>query len=646
MAKRVKQHQIEDLSRSKFCLVLPKYWVIRDKEKDYGIDIEVEIFDKNDRSTGLVYWVQIKATESVNKSVIRKVDLNIDSIKYYKSLEIPVLIVRYSEKEDRFYCRWIYDIDLFYAKKGGKTIRILFCDRDIWGVDSADKTIEFLKKIRAIKTGAITLPVSIFMKVKNDSINEIPRGIFMSAYRLDLQNYSQIALYESDPKKSILHVSLKEDELVISLSSVTGCTFHRIKDRGTKGFTEGIVADVLLGLAASLANIGQNEIAARIFLDSRLKIRFFQKRDLLYRFLPSLIMTSRYGEVIDAVCEIIDSDDDDMLENTTTISAIVLIYTNDQDKNSKLEKLLYKCLSKNITLEKNSHIGISHYNLGNHFHNRGANRKSITHYLLARRFEPKYLNQSYYYQELGGSLFELGKYRFSANFYKIALDKGAPNSVKPLYADALMFSGYYKLSLEVFSEYLDSVTNAHTEWYLKRICLEVLIDTTSVEEQVRRKKEAISKIDISKAGDPTFISDLKKAVDLDNLCGLAWFNLGIFYGKSGKYEDASFSFITCGLVQRWDIEAWINATICCFNKDVPYHIFPLVLSTAYFFNGDNFLSSLHEKLKDRCDGDMLEKLTNAIDEILPKIKKDNQRPKIRLLHSDGLFRDIFTGENA
>lgn len=646
MTKRVKQHQLEDLSRSKYSLALPRNWVMRDKDKDYGIDAEVEIFDENNRATGLVYLVQLKATETSDESAARKVDLSIDAIKYYKSLELPVLIVRYSEKQDLFYCKWAHEIDLFYAKKGAKTRRITFLNEDIWGEESADNTTKYIKRIRAVKSGAITLPAPISMVIKGDLINGMPRGVFMSAYRMALQAYTQIATYESDSDKAVLCVSLKDDELFISLASVTGCTFHSIRDREKEGFVEGIVADALLGFAVTLANIGQIEMAARIFLDARLKGIFFEKQELLTYFIPMLIRTSRYGETIDAVCEVIDSKDDNFLESITTMSAIVVADSDDQDKCEKLQKLLDKCLAKNITLGENSLVGVSHYNLGNHYRSRKLYRKSIGHYFMARRFESKYLNQPYYYQELGGVLFVYGKYRFSAKLYKMALDKGAPESVKPLYADALMLGGSYKQAHDIFSEYLCSVEDDHAEWHLKTLCLENLMKETGVEEQVRRKKDAVNKIDISKAGDSSFIHDLEMAIELDNLCGLAWFNLGIERSKSGEHEAAAFSFVLCGLVQTWDIEAWVNATLCCFNREIPIQILPLVLSTAYFFNSDEYLSALHKELEVRFDGDVLEKIANVIDELLPDSGRKKESPTIRVMHDDGIFRDILNGENA
>ena len=229
MSKRPKQHQLEDLSRSKYSLAIPRNWVMRDKDRDYGIDAEVEIFDEKDQATGLVYWVQLKATENSDKLAARKLDLSIDKIEYYKALELPVLIVLYSDKEDRFYCKWAHEIDLFYTKENAKTIRIMFDDEDIWSEDSASKIKLHIEKLRAIKAGAIALPITTFLEVRNSSINGIPRGIIMSVYRKTLQEYSQFAIYQSKPEKANLIVTLSSDELMISLASIAVLNHSRAK---------------------------------------------------------------------------------------------------------------------------------------------------------------------------------------------------------------------------------------------------------------------------------------------------------------------------------------------------------------------------------------------------------------------------------
>jgi len=642
MTHRPKQHQLEDRSRAKYNLVLPRNWVIRDKDKDYGIDAEVEIFDENGRATGLVYWVQLKATETSDTLAARKVDFSIDRIKYYKSLELPVLIVRYSEKEDQFYCKWAHEIDLFYTKQDAKTTRITFTDKDIWDADSPVKTIKYINKIRLIKSGAITLPVPTLLYVNDTAINGLPRAVFMSAYRDALQSYSHLAIYQSDSDKAVLCANIKDDELFISLASASMCTFHNIINKVSDNLAEEIVIAVLMGLAVTMADIGQSEMSSRIFLDSKIKDSFFKNEFLLNKFVPMIVNTSRYSEIIDSVCEVIDTKEDNILESITTMSALAVMDSNDQEKCSKFQKLLDKCLAKYVTLGESPLIGVSHYNLGNHYRSRNLYRKSIIHYLMARKFESKYLNQPYYYQELGGALFEYGKYRFSAKLYKLALDKGASESTKVRYADALMLGGYYRLAHEVFTEHLNSVEDEDPVWHLKNMCLEYLIDKTGIEEQVRQKKDALNKIDTSKVGDSSFKHGLDMAIELDNLCGLAWFNLGIVHSDSGKYEEAAFNFILCGLVQTWDIEAWVNAALVCFNEETLIENLPDVLSAAYFFNGEKFLSAIYKELEVRFDGDSdnLDKTLILIDELLPDSGKQKELPTIRIMHEDGLFRDI------
>ena len=65
MPKRPRQHELEDLSRTAFrALVQP--WVFRDKNPDYGIDAEVEIFDISRKATGDLFLVQLKAIEHLS----------------------------------------------------------------------------------------------------------------------------------------------------------------------------------------------------------------------------------------------------------------------------------------------------------------------------------------------------------------------------------------------------------------------------------------------------------------------------------------------------------------------------------------------------------------------------------------------------
>ena len=168
MPKRVTQHQLEDTSRYKFALSLPSAWVFRDKDKDYGIDGEVEIFDETENSTGLVFWVQLKATQSPNPRTIKTLSIKRETLKYYLKINIPVLIARYSATDDKFYTKWAHEIDPYYSKKGSKTVPVKFVDSDIWNTKSAQKTISYLTRIRSVKNGGLHLPILCSLQINDD----------------------------------------------------------------------------------------------------------------------------------------------------------------------------------------------------------------------------------------------------------------------------------------------------------------------------------------------------------------------------------------------------------------------------------------------------------------------------------------------
>ena len=358
-------------------------------------------------------------------------------------------------------------------------------------------------------------PISIHLDIKDNSVNEIPKNVFISSFRAVLSEYQKFAVFESSPEKAFLSVILCGDELTINLSSLSGCTFHSINSREKEELVESITADILLGCAIALTHIGQSEMAARIIFDSRLKTRFLNKHEILINMIPFLLKTSYFEETINSVGNIIQSEPDNIIETSILTSAIFEADPKDNDKSLVIEKFLIKCLEKYLSLNEGTQIGIAYYNLGNHYRSRRLFQKAIRHYLKARTYEKKYLQQPYYYQELAGALFEYEKYAFAASLYKLALDKGAPESAKPLYADALMFSGKYKLAFDVFETYLSSNKEAnHSEWHLKMICLESLIKNPKFTNQSRRKKQAIELIDISKTGQKSFIVELEKAVSL------------------------------------------------------------------------------------------------------------------------------------
>ncbi|SMN12482.1 hypothetical protein SPBRAN_1137 [uncultured Candidatus Thioglobus sp.] len=645
MTKRIKQHQLEDLSRHKFALTIPQKWVYRDKDKDYGIDGEVEIFNSKERATGLVFWVQLKATGSKQQRTIKGIDLSLETIKYYKSLDLPVLIARYSEVEDKFYVTWATQIDLFYAKDGAKTMRVAFSDSDILDEGKVVEIEKYLQQLRAIRSGAIELPINISLSFGSKNICGIPPSLLLPKIRSQIPEFKDIMQLKTGAEGIAADVLIDETTLKVGFLDIAGCTFHSVDLMDKLTLPVDLIKDICLSLSMALSQLGYSDLAARIVFSGDLQKRLKNKHELLQYLMPSLLKTSYFSETLDLVSDVCDNEDNNYLEAITNSSLLFLRSSGNTEKLSAVEDFLKRNIDRYKDTEPGLY-GVSHYNLGNFYRSIDRLKDAVRCLLVARRYEPKYYNQGYFYGELAGSLFDLGKFNFSAKFYKKAMEIDNQKEYPPLYADALMFSGQYQQSLEVFNNFIDSDCSATAEWKLKSICLSSLIEKYNIKLQNRSVKAALALSDVCSVKAESVEPHLEKALQQDMLCGLAWFNLGNHRSRIGEIEGAAFCFTICALVQRWDIEAWVNATACSFNNVVPLEILVLLVRAAYFCNGDKYIESLYKLFENQLGEEALSQVAQVIEQVISDEKKSESTPAIRMLNEDGKFEDIFSTKKA
>jgi hypothetical protein len=214
MPKRPKQHQLEDLSRAQFQLCLPEKWVLRDKDKDYGIDCEVELFDEDENSTGLLFYVQLKATGSKKKSEILNVDFKIDTLEYFKQLEIPVLLARYSQHLDKTYIKWINEVDLTFSKEKAKTFRIKITENNEWSSKSSKQIENDLKNVRKLSSGSFNFPVSYSINFNDDNIQGLSNSQFKIQLRNKLSEYSDFLKHSRNDENHLINISIEKKILL------------------------------------------------------------------------------------------------------------------------------------------------------------------------------------------------------------------------------------------------------------------------------------------------------------------------------------------------------------------------------------------------------------------------------------------------
>ena len=640
MPKRPNQHQIEDTSRAKFKLILPRKWVFRDKEKDYGIDGEVEIFDESNKATGFVFGVQLKATESTKKSTITNVDIAIDTLKYYKNLDIPVLLVRYSDSENSFYIKWINNVDLFYAKKNSKSFRINLTDNNKWNNTSSNEINKHLIKLRTLQAGSFRFPIPITIEILENKINNISKQVFLSQIRKHLIEYSDFVNYENSEDNSLINIKLDNKKLTINACDLLGCTFHNIDHRRESSFAPTIVKNILLGIAIGMLQIGQVEYCGRIIFNCKLENELLEKEDILLYVLPKLFESSYFEKVLNIIIPILNSPNSYKVEILTKLSILFNSKSKNESKSKIIEKFLLHLLSDSFKSEDKTQIGISNYNLGNHYRGRGLYELAIKHYIAAKKYAPIYLKQHYFYSELAGVFFLTNRFKYSAKLYSKSIELGGPIITKALYGDALMFEGKYEESRLVFIEYIENTDNPLPEYLLKAVCLGKLIKDTTIKKQNRNSIEANLSASII---DPQLIDKivhLQKALDFDLLCSLAWFNLGMENSQLEQMSIATFCFAMCGLIQTGDIDAWVNATLSSLNQKTNTEIIPLIIRTAYFYNRENYLEELYSRLGTN-EAKEIADIIEMIEKTLIKDRKVNNPLSLRVLNEKGIFVNMF-----
>jgi len=634
MPNRPKEHELEDLSRAKFQLSLPRKWVFRDKNKDYGIDGEVELFDEDGNTKGLLFYVQLKATSSTQQKDILNINLKIDTLKYFNKLDIPVLLVRYSEHLDKFYIKWINSVDLFKSKEGAKTFRINLSDMDEWATESANLIEKDLENIKKIKSGLINFPFNYSLQINNASIAGISSNILKAQLRNELSKYSTFLEYNIND--NLILISLENDILSIKISILKGLYFHNINKRPKENFIHELSKDILLGLSMCMVMIGKADYCGKIIFENSLEKSLLKKEELLLRILPVLISSSYFENILNFI-----NDSFNLNENEIVLipsMASILIHSSDKHnikRNELIEKFFLTQLNKAQYVKSNILISTSHYNLGNYYRSRRENLKSIHQYVLAKRSDKDYLKRSYFYKEFGGLCFIENKFLFSSYFYKKSIALGASNDTKALLADALLFSGNYQESHEIFTDYLSDGKDLQDEFILKAIVLESLIKDTGIKGQKRLSNLANELADIGKIeDDKQAISNIELALNYDLLCSLAWFNLGILQKEQGDYSNAFFSFATCSIINLTDIQSWVYAFFSFLSSadKLKFSLGVLVLKTAHTINGDDFLIHLYENLE--MNSQNSKDIIELIDNILSNNKNENDPIILRLLNGD------------
>jgi len=629
MPKRPRTHLLETETINFIRNLIPSQWAFRVPENDYGIDAEVEIFEYNGQATGLLFYIQAKGTDEKNIKKSLSYRMTIEKLRYYKSLPIPVLLIRYISSQKKGYAQWIHSIDPYYRRKGSKSLNVKFLPEDSFTDKHINQIPDHLKFFRIYKNPGFSFPMKFQIDFENETICGVANGTIRSLLNNTadkLRDYMVLSTKKQElpfPK-----IVISNEEIKVDIIGLVRSVLH-LRGKYTKEEVKSkLIHDVFVVAAVALYQLGHVHASAVILYENIFHSGLLNDNGILEIAISCFFEAKRTDLAIKLSEQALD------LEKSSFLHIIFALpvfkkANLDEDELIAYEELLILASKKALEQGYTKNAGKCYYNIANRFRFYGNDylRKSIKYYNLAIKYDPDYSNRDYFWNELAGVLFLLRKFKWSSNCYKKSIELKNSIEKKPLYADALMFSGKYKEALSIFEDYLENGKDIKSEWIFKTDCLREILEEFGIYEQKRDLNNALKYADLTTISDGTNEERLEQSLKSDFLCGLAWYNLGTEYSKKSDFEQASFSFVMAGLVQPNDTEAWSNAILCFINLG-KITMLSAVFIHAYSINGEDFYLKLIEQIENQPDDIMPEteknKLINLFGSCINHLSKDKK----------------------
>ncbi len=211
------------------------------------------------------------------------------------------------------------------------------------------------------------------------------------------------------------------------------------------------------------------------------------------------------------------------------------------------------------------------FNLGNHHRVRAEPHAALELYDRAAALDPGYEKYAHYWRERANVLFFAARldeqshaydmrdtafrrlFEEAIDAYRRAVKMGDDPWDQALLADTLLHAGRYEEAAAGFTAYLESrgewLDPADGEWYLKTLVLPEIVDRRGQRRQERRLREAEAMAGGEPAEDtPAGRRELcERALELDALSPLAWFNLGQALRQEDRIDEAATAYLAAGL---------------------------------------------------------------------------------------------------
>ncbi len=585
---RAKEHQLEDESRRAFANAVPGSWVVRDVQKDYGIDTEVEIFADDGTATGLTFKVQLKGTQSLHGRRPHR-SIQIEHIIYWQSLDSAVLVVLYVADSQTLYAKWSFAHDPGLSGYSKKTTTFSFDDDEL--LDRRLSKFESdIVLYRQLVSGWV--PHVVPLRIDSSAWGAVAGYGIITRFRerlleLGLGNIIRITLDEKEPS---LTVQLSKNTLRVAMPLNAGSlSLHSLglKSDIVEAVDEAI-DNTLIGLAALLATRDRTSEVLQILTAVGTCEAWFNS-EVSSRLANALIEAERTDIGVAVAKLLLEHHADDYTLKLASLYLAPAQAASSSLPDDELQDLIttLRVLSSIFEETGNSEAGSSQrINIARILSARDEYEAAVAELQAAHSDSPELLDDPTFAAVLAANAFCAGMHALSAEMYGRVIALVAPTPrVLAHYADALFVSGKFLKAKEI-------IDGSHGTPLTDRLSVvnglaaQEIISTLDVEEQDPRElaDEEIASVE----ADPAVALSLLRGVNATQF--MLWMRFD---------EDVrGWSLGRAALLARLNCKAawiWVLATGLAYEeRGTDSREFAAIVEMGIADASDDYLSMLVE----------------------------------------------------
>lgn len=547
---RTFQHILETNSEKALANSLPSEWVLEPRAHDYGIDLDIEVFEDG-QATGLRIPVQLKGQQDSGQPA--RIRLKRTSIEYWKESNTPVIVVIWDEKTNKLWWEWQYLLDSHRAK--ASAVKVTVVVGRIWDELTPAQIIQEARAHKAITRGAYTSPLPLQITSEaNVRGNAGLTRLIVARTRSALLTRPEIVLSNSETGGELL-VHIEERQISVRLRGAAGVVLHFDqafpKGASAVDVANHIVADLLSAVVTLASAIGMRSLADYLLEIVAQDTQLLLSEKGLARSLSLLAQANNVRGFANLFARAIQQSDEDL----QAIAWYSLSFFSDvlnRDNRIALVESVQRLLIED------DHLSRALYSLAQVIKH-DDHEFALRLYSQAAEADAAYRKRPYWWSDQGAVYFNSENYSGAIEYYAKAVELGE-DSTRYLLADALLWAGHLDEALDEFSTAFSLGLEATSEWKLKQVSFTVLRTLLTVDFP----EEPI---------DPEMVPDTNLGLDIDLGSNPRGALIGLLrddYRQADYlaalalllFENASiqtYVMITFAFIARNDVTAWTMA---------------------------------------------------------------------------------------